>query len=56
MGRSCEWCDAVVSRVWEIPKSQDRKRQWVCKECHMGYFDGELDENGRDADKPDRVV
>lgn len=58
MTRSCEWCDATVSRIWLIPNkpSDNRSKQWVCKECHTGYFDGELDGTGDDVSGYDRTI
>lgn len=46
MTYTCEWCGDQMDRAWEIPRSRDRDKQWVCKECHTGYFDGDLNDDG----------
>lgn len=58
MSWSCKWCDTTTDRVWEIPRKPDehRSQQWVCKDCHTKYFDGELDGYGQDPEKADRVI
>jgi len=53
---SCDWCGKSIKRAWQIPKSSDRRAQWVCRECHDGYFRGDLDDQGRDDDTDYRVI
>lgn len=54
----CAWCDKEIERAWEIPRkpSEDRSAQYVCKRCHTGYFNDELDSAGRTTGKGDRVI
>jgi hypothetical protein len=55
---TCEWCNEMCERAWQIPTGQlDDAPFWVCKSCHSDYFDGLIDESDVESmTGQDRVI